>query len=95
MLEIKVDNVTKQISLEGRFKAIDESKATKVFEGINTTYSVDFSSLYYISSAGLSVLVMTQNRLEESGHQLILRNMNQHIRELFSYTGFDMIFKIE
>ena len=94
MLEITVDK-DKQIHLHGRFIATEEEKALKVFKTIKSTCIVDFTDLEYISSAGLGVLVMTQNRLQKNGHKLILKNMNKHIRELFNYTGFELIFEIE
>jgi hypothetical protein len=35
-----------------------------------------------------------EKRLSEAGHELKLKNMNKHIREVFQYAGFDMIFEI-
>lgn len=95
MLEINFDAANNTIFLSGRFDASQTEKAREVFEQVNNTFTVDFKELDYISSAGLSVLLMTQKRLDESGHQLILKNMSQHIREIFNYAGFDMIFTIE
>lgn len=84
-----------EILLSGRFDASQVEKAKSVFDGINESVTVDFKDLDYISSAGLSVLLMAQKRLNQSGHQLKLKNMNKHIREIFKYAGFDMIFEIE
>jgi anti-anti-sigma regulatory factor len=41
------------------------------------------------------VLLATQKRLGDAGHQLRLKHMNRHIREVFKYAGFDTIFEIE
>jgi anti-anti-sigma regulatory factor len=41
------------------------------------------------------VLLATQKRLSQTGHQLRLRKMNKHIREVFEYAGFNVIFEIE
>jgi anti-sigma B factor antagonist len=95
MFEIKRDEATGAVLLLGRFDASQSENAKNVFSEISKTTEVDFENLDYISSAGLSVLLMTQKRLDESGAQLILRNMNKHVREIFNYAGFDMIFKIE
>lgn len=84
-----------EIRLVGRFDASQVDKARNVFDSVNTTNTVNFQELDYISSAGLGVLLATQKRLNETGNQLILKNMNMHIREVFKYAGFDMIFKIE
>lgn len=94
MLDIKIGEKS-EILLSGRFDASQVDKAKSVFNDIHASKTVDFSELDYISSAGLGVLLMTQKRLKNVGHQLILKNMNKHIREVFKYAGFDMIFQIE
>jgi anti-sigma B factor antagonist len=68
--------------------------ANQVFEKINKSTVVNFKELDYISSAGLSVLLVTQKRLSDNHQQLKLINMNNHIRDVFKYAGFDMIFEI-
>ncbi len=87
-----IDN---QIHLEGKFDAAREAEARLVFDTICTTHLVNLEKLDYISSAGLGILVETQNRLKHSGHQLKLINMNLHIRNIFRFTGFDGIFEIK
>ena len=94
MFEIGMDRKD-EIRLAGRFDATQVEKATEVFNRIQESKIVNFADLDYISSAGLSVLLKTQKRLMASDHQLILKNLNRHIREVFKYAGFDMIFKIE
>ncbi len=94
MLDIKIGE-NSEICLTGRFDASQVDKAKSVFSTIDGSKTVDFNELDYISSAGLGVLLMTQKRLKDNGHQLILKNMNKHIREVFKYAGFDMIFQIE
>ena len=82
------------VVLSGRFDAAQVEKAQAVFDEVAKTCRVDFRDLEYISSGGLSVLLSTQKRLTEVGHELKLENMNKHIREVFQYAGFDMIFEI-
>ena len=94
MFEVVTDN-NNAIWLNGRFDATQADKAAQVFDAIQNDTTVYFDNLEYISSAGLSVLLKTQKRLMANGQQLILKNMNKHIREVFKYAGFDMIFKIE
>jgi anti-sigma B factor antagonist len=94
VFEIKTDAENK-IQLLGRFDASQADTAKTVFNEVRETTYIDFLTLDYISSMGLGVLLMTQKRLRESGKELILKNMNNHIREVFKYAGFDMIFKIE
>ena len=94
MLNIRLQSPD-QLHLEGRFDASQVEKASQIFEQLQTTTSVDFSDLDYISSAGLSVLLKAQKRLMNRGHELILKNLNKHIQEIFKYAGFDLLFKIE
>jgi anti-sigma B factor antagonist len=84
-----------EIVLSGRFDASQVDKAKSVFDCVTKTCVVNFKDLDYISSAGLSVLLLTQKRLSQGGHCLKLRNMNAHIRQVFEYARFDMIFDIE
>jgi anti-sigma B factor antagonist len=83
-----------EILLSGRFDASQVDKAKSVFDCITKTCTVNFKDLEYISSAGLSVLLLTQKRLSQCGYCLKLRNMNVHIRQVFEYARFDMIFDI-
>jgi anti-sigma B factor antagonist len=94
MFDIEI-NEKGDVILSGRFDASQVEKAKPVFNDINASKTVDFSNLDYISSAGLSILLTTQKRLKDNGYQLILKNMNKHIREVFQYAGFDMVFQIE
>lgn len=93
MFKIKLTH-DKVIVLSGRLDSLHSEKAMKIFSEVQETVTVDFKDLEYISSAGLGVLIATQKRLENSGHQLKLKNLNKHVREIFSYAGFDLIFEI-
>lgn len=84
-----------EILLIGRFDASQAEKASSAFEKIDKTTMVNLKELDYISSAGMGVLLATQKRLKENGQQLTLVNMNDHIRDVFRYAGFDMIFEID
>jgi anti-anti-sigma factor len=82
------------IRLSGRFDASQAEKALAAFNKVETSCDVDFQGVDYISSAGLGVLLETQQRLSESGHALRLVGMNPHVRLVFEYAGFDHIFDI-
>ena len=83
-----------EVHLSGRFDASQVDKARSVFDSITTTAIVDFTNLDYISSGGLSVLLATQKRLGQNGQCLKLRNMNVHVRQVFEYARFSVIFDI-
>ncbi len=84
-----------EVLLSGRFDASQVDTAKPVFDKLKKSCVVNFKDLDYISSAGLSVLLATQKRLNESGEKLKLRNLNKYIRDVFRYAGFDTVFEIE
>lgn len=93
MFEIRVED-NNEVQLAGWFDASQVEAAKNVLNQVNKTCLVNFEKLEYISSAGLGVLLMTQKRLKENGEQIKLKGMNKHVREIFKYAGFDMIFEI-
>ncbi len=93
MFEAELKN-NNDIKLTGRFDASQVENAKEVFNSVTSSCEVDFTNLEYISSAGLSVLLVTQKRLSESENRLKLTNMNKHIRDVFRYAGFDTVFEI-
>ena len=94
MFDIKrVDD--SNIALTGRFDASQVQKAQAVFDALETSATVDFGELEYISSAGLGVLLATYKRLEGAGHKLTLKNMRKLVRDVFKYSRMDTLFTIE
>ncbi|MCH7754594.1 STAS domain-containing protein [candidate division KSB1 bacterium] len=93
MFEAELKN-NNDIKLTGRFDASQVENAKEVFNSVTSSCEVDFTNLEYISSAGLSVLLVTQKRLSKSENSLKLTNMNKHIRDVFRYAGFDTVFEI-
>jgi anti-sigma B factor antagonist len=49
---------------------------------------LDFMDLTYISSMGLRVLLQAQKIMTAQSRKLVIRNMNESIREVFEMTGF-------
>ena len=78
----------------GRLDAAQCAKAQSFMDEIVDARTLDFSRLEYISSAGLGILLKTQKRLAESGAALTIINVNNHIHDVFRYSGFDAIFDI-
>ena len=84
-----------QIHLSGRLDASQAERARREFDKVTRSAVVNFKDLDYISSAGLGVLFAAQKRLKDAGQGLKLINMNQHIRDVFRYARFDLIFEID
>ena len=84
-----------ELKFTGRFDASQEKKALNELVHQNETVTIDMAGLDYISSMGLSVLVNTYKRLNESGHTVKLKNLNNHVRDVFKYTRLDQIFEMD
>lgn len=84
-----------EIEFFGRLDASQVEKANIVLQQITSSKTISFKGLEYISSAGLGILLSNQKRLIAQGFSLKLINLNKHIADIFSLTGFDKIFKIE
>ena len=92
---LQIERASDHVRLGGRFDATQVDAANAVFDEIDQSITVRFDDLEYISSAGLSVLLHTQQRLARSGHGLSLAGLNPHVRLVFEYAGLDAIFPIE
>ena len=55
---------------------------------------LDFTALEYLSSAGLRVLLAAQKVMNKQG-EMIIKNVNETIHEIFEVTGFIDILTIE
>lgn len=73
-----------------RFKA----KMDSIIENDPGDILLDFSSLLYISSAGLAALLTIAKIMKRSGHILALCSLNDIVRKVFDMAGFSPLFKI-
>lgn len=84
-----------QIQLIGR---LDTNTAPQLEEVVNELdgvkdFTLDFALLEYVSSAGLRCLLAAQKKMMSQGTMVII-NVNDSIKEIFSITGFDTILTI-
>lgn len=85
------------LSLSGRLDATNapelEAELKKSINGIKKLV-FDFKELEYISSAGLRVLLNAQKIMNKQG-EMIVRNINDTISDVFEITGFADILIVE
>lgn len=85
------------IALEGRLDTTTAPQLESVLRasiaGIKEL-EFDFSSLEYISSAGLRVLLSAQKVMNKQG-SMIIKNASDDIMDVFEITGFTDILNIE
>ena len=55
---------------------------------------IDLAKVSYISSAGLRVLLATQNQMNEQG-RMVVKNVGPEVMEVFDMTGFSDVLTLE
>lgn len=70
-----------------------ESELQASVTGI-TYLAFDLAELEYISSAGLRVLLTAQKTMNKQG-EMVIKNVNETVNEVFEVTGFVDILTIE
>ncbi len=83
------------VRVAGRLDAAQAPRAQEFLDGMPDQCVLDLGALEYVSSAGLGVLLRTHKRLMAGGGGLKLVNVNHHINDIFTYSGFDRLFQIE
>ena len=94
MFHIEMDD-NDVVVVRGRLDAAQAPTAQTFLDRIGGRCVVDLRDLEYISSAGLGVLLRTHKRLMAKGNGLKLINVNSHVNDIFTYSGFDKLFDIE
>ena len=87
------------ITLIGSFDtaaAIEVDQTLKpVTEAINKDIAFECKELEYIASSGLRILLDVLKKTKAQGHKVILRNVNDDIKNVFKITGFINLFEFE
>lgn len=93
----KQDGSELTIFIEGR---LDTTTAPQLEEALKNSLNgidkliFDFGAVEYISSAGLRVLLTTHKTMNKQG-KMIIRKVNDIVKEVFDMTGFSDILNIE
>jgi len=83
------------VRLTGRLDASEADRAIDGLDAITGPVTLDCSNLEYISSAGLSVMLVTHRRLRAAGHALRLTNLQPRVRNVFTYAGLHRVLQSE
>ena len=79
---------------------LDTTTAPELEASLNESYNgvtklvLDFGEIDYLSSAGLRVLLQAQKTMNKQG-EMVVRNINETISEIFEVTGFSDVLTIE
>ena len=98
---------TKIEEIDGKYVAtlegeMDTAAAMEVEKILKPLYQsngkdviIDCTNLEYIASSGLRILLSILKDAKASGSRVVLRNVNEDIKNVFSLTGFINIFEFE
>ena len=96
-IEKNLNGTELTITLAGRLDTTTaptlESEYKQSIAGV-TKLVLDFTALEYLSSAGLRVLLGAQKMMNKQG-EMVIRNVNETISEIFEVTGFIDILTVE
>jgi anti-anti-sigma factor len=82
------------VAVNGRLDAAQAAAAQSFLDKTQGVVTLDCRGLEYISSAGLGVLLKTHKRLLASSGKLRLTGVGPHLKDIFTYSGFDQLFEI-
>ena len=87
------------VSLEGELDtahAIEVEEAMKPLHEVNgKEITIDCSHLDYIASSGLRILLGLLKIAKANGNKVVLKSLNDEIKDVFKMTGFIDLFDIE
>ena len=93
----RVDNNTLFIDLEGRLDTVTSQQLSDFLpteKRRNLDIDFNFEKLEYVSSAGLRILVLFKKEAQATNNKMVIRSINDVVKEIFTVTGFDKILKI-
>ena len=96
-IEKNLNGAELNVKVIGRLDTVTAPLLEAEFKGnINGVEKLvlDFAALEYLSSAGLRVLLAAQKVMNKQG-EMIIKNVNDTINEIFEVTGFIDILTIE
>ena len=87
------------VTLEGELDTAAAAEVEKTLQPLYTTGGkdvvIDCEGLEYIASSGLRILISILKATMAKGSRVVLRNVNDDIKNVFKLTGFIDIFEFE
>ncbi len=80
------------LTLKGRLDSATyvtlEKTVNGLFQSADDRVLIDFSTLSYVSSAGLRLILVAAKRARQVGGRLILCGLSPSVRDVFEISGF-------
>ena len=87
------------VVLEGDLDTAAAAEVEKTLQPLYATNGkdviIDCEGLDYIASSGLRILISILKGAKAGGSKVVLKNMNEDIKNVFKLTGFINIFDVE
>lgn len=83
------------VALVGRLDASESDRALVELNKLPGPLTLDCTDLEYISSAGISVIVLTYKRLTGQGQVLAFAGMVPRVKNVFVYAGLAKLLGIQ
>ena len=98
-ITIETTNGTMTAHLEGRLDTPASTEVTPYFDQLQEhadgTVILDCTELSYIASSGLRLFLALRKVSMSKGGKVIVKNINDGIRQVFMMTGFLNMFEIQ
>lgn len=94
MFEIEVSE-DGRICLRGRFDAAQTEKANEILDAVESSVTIDFSELDYISSSGIGALFAVHKRLLPSGDSVKFVNVQPMVWDILTLANFHKFIEME
>ena len=87
------------VTLEGELDTAAAAEVEQTLQPLYTTngkeVNIDCTKLEYIASSGLRILISILKGSKAGGSKVVLKNLNDDIKDIFKLTGFINLFEIE
>jgi len=98
-IDHKVENGVINIAIKGRLDAATspaaEDSIKNIMKGDENRLLFDFSSLEYLSSGGLRVILGASKEIRRRDGKVALCCLNQYVNEIFEVSGFSAMIPIK
>ena len=86
-------------TLEGELDTAAAQEVEEILKPLNEDSGkdivIDCTDLEYIASSGLRILLSILKNAQSKGNSVVLRNVNNEVKDVFRLTGFINIFNFE
>ena len=87
------------VTLEGELDTAAAADVEKILQPLYNSNGkdviIDCTGLEYIASSGLRILISVLKGAKAGGSKVILKNLNDDIKDVFRLTGFINLFEFE